>query len=426
MKNAWKENEASKKGQGALEYLLLIGGAVLIATIVLLVIIGSTGSTNDIINNNLGVYQSQVTLGATGGNPPATCNNNGTIDLAGEECDGSDFGTPPETCATQLGAGYTGPLSCSNCQIITSACVPPAGNQASSFGLDFTTMDTVIFAGATANNTSTRNVRFTNSSGSALTITGFTANFSSGTTLDSISIGGSPVWTGSVASGSPVTGLNITIPPGNTNGVTFTFSAATHTVSGNNTFSIDFDFSDSSTFFSQTLQDWSITTLGAFNGSCAGTTFDNAPATTVGAMVTDKGLTNYIDYGIAGDWTITPPGGATAVAFATLRSRVVSVAGTPSSFEYIIPGVTSCAAAGLDDNTNDTVVPGTPINIEPNDAAGGAHFFDVKPFVPSGAGSFQYVMTGVDVDLANTGFRSYNTAQAATPAPPLLVIGYVV
>lgn len=44
------------KGQGALEYLLLIGGAVLIATIVLLIIIGSTNSTNNIINGNLNTF----------------------------------------------------------------------------------------------------------------------------------------------------------------------------------------------------------------------------------------------------------------------------------------------------------------------------------------------------------------------------------
>lgn len=50
------------KGQGALEYLLLIGGAVLIATIVLLIIIGSTGQTNTIINSNLHQFQNQVTL----------------------------------------------------------------------------------------------------------------------------------------------------------------------------------------------------------------------------------------------------------------------------------------------------------------------------------------------------------------------------
>ncbi len=50
-----------QKGQGALEYLLLIGGAVLIATIVLLIIIGSTGQTNTIINNNINTFKHQIT-----------------------------------------------------------------------------------------------------------------------------------------------------------------------------------------------------------------------------------------------------------------------------------------------------------------------------------------------------------------------------
>ena len=50
------------KGQGALEYLLLIGGAVLIATIVLLIIIGSTDQTNTIIENNLNKFTSHIIL----------------------------------------------------------------------------------------------------------------------------------------------------------------------------------------------------------------------------------------------------------------------------------------------------------------------------------------------------------------------------
>ena len=41
------------KGQGALEYLLLIWGAVLIATVVLLVVIGSAGTGNTIVNDNI-------------------------------------------------------------------------------------------------------------------------------------------------------------------------------------------------------------------------------------------------------------------------------------------------------------------------------------------------------------------------------------
>lgn len=45
------------RGQGALEYLLLIGGAVLIATIVLLIIISSSDSTSGIINSNLHQFE---------------------------------------------------------------------------------------------------------------------------------------------------------------------------------------------------------------------------------------------------------------------------------------------------------------------------------------------------------------------------------
>ena len=52
------------RGQGALEYLLLIGGAVLIATIVLLIIISTSGTTNEIVSNNLDQFGSHVTLNA--------------------------------------------------------------------------------------------------------------------------------------------------------------------------------------------------------------------------------------------------------------------------------------------------------------------------------------------------------------------------
>ena len=54
------------RGQGALEYLLLIGGAVLIATIVLLIIIGTSGQTNNIINQNLDTYQQHISLNVAG------------------------------------------------------------------------------------------------------------------------------------------------------------------------------------------------------------------------------------------------------------------------------------------------------------------------------------------------------------------------
>jgi cysteine-rich repeat protein len=47
---------------------------------------------------------------------------NGIID-SGEECDGSQLGG--ETCASVMGAGYTGTLSCSSCTLITTNCVSP-------------------------------------------------------------------------------------------------------------------------------------------------------------------------------------------------------------------------------------------------------------------------------------------------------------
>jgi uncharacterized protein (UPF0333 family) len=52
------------RGQGALEYLLLIGGAVLIATIVLLIIIGSSENTKEIISNNLNEFEKHVNVNA--------------------------------------------------------------------------------------------------------------------------------------------------------------------------------------------------------------------------------------------------------------------------------------------------------------------------------------------------------------------------
>ncbi|MFH0970910.1 MAG: class III signal peptide-containing protein [Candidatus Diapherotrites archaeon] len=48
------------RGQGALEYLLLIGGAVLIATIVLLIIIGSANQTDNIIDENLNTFKNNI------------------------------------------------------------------------------------------------------------------------------------------------------------------------------------------------------------------------------------------------------------------------------------------------------------------------------------------------------------------------------
>jgi len=51
--------------------------------------------------------------------PTGWCGD-GSVNSAGEDCDGSDLNG--ETCASQLGAGYTGTLSCSGCSFDTSRC----------------------------------------------------------------------------------------------------------------------------------------------------------------------------------------------------------------------------------------------------------------------------------------------------------------
>ncbi|QQR92475.1 MAG: class III signal peptide-containing protein [Candidatus Iainarchaeum archaeon] len=118
----------STRGQGALEYLLLIGGAVLIATIVLVIIVGSSQSTNTIISNNLSTSDVKVqnafnaAAAGLGGGPAASLCGNNTID-AGEQCDGT--ASFAATCYSQ---GYSvGTLGCnSSCQFDTStACSGP-------------------------------------------------------------------------------------------------------------------------------------------------------------------------------------------------------------------------------------------------------------------------------------------------------------
>lgn len=129
---------ANVKGQGALEYLLLIGGGVLVATVVLLIVLNSVvPGTNDIINSNIGQYQNQISLGTgTGGGP--SCDND-NIQESGEACDGTDLSG--ETCVT---LGYTGgSLSCSaSCTFVTTSCTgtPPAPN-ITSFSANTTSTD---------------------------------------------------------------------------------------------------------------------------------------------------------------------------------------------------------------------------------------------------------------------------------------------
>jgi uncharacterized protein (UPF0333 family) len=52
------------RGQGALEYLLLIGGAVLIATIVLLIIIQSSDTAEGVINQNINEFSKHININA--------------------------------------------------------------------------------------------------------------------------------------------------------------------------------------------------------------------------------------------------------------------------------------------------------------------------------------------------------------------------
>lgn len=44
------------KGQGALEYLLLIAGAVLIAAVVIMIVLGMVGTGNDIANERVNAF----------------------------------------------------------------------------------------------------------------------------------------------------------------------------------------------------------------------------------------------------------------------------------------------------------------------------------------------------------------------------------
>ncbi|MBU1939136.1 class III signal peptide-containing protein, partial [Candidatus Micrarchaeota archaeon] len=52
--------QKSSKGQGALEYLLLIGGAVLVAVVIIVLIINMVPTTGDEINETIDAGQSEI------------------------------------------------------------------------------------------------------------------------------------------------------------------------------------------------------------------------------------------------------------------------------------------------------------------------------------------------------------------------------
>jgi hypothetical protein len=92
------------KGQGALEYLLLIGGAVLVATVVLVIILSTSGSTNTIISNNISTFQHQITLNAGTGGGANLCGTGSQVCATGSS----------QNCTT--GGGYAGTQTCNtNC-----------------------------------------------------------------------------------------------------------------------------------------------------------------------------------------------------------------------------------------------------------------------------------------------------------------------
>jgi hypothetical protein len=108
-----------------MEYLLLIGGAVLVSTIILVLVLTQVFPASEgIVNSNINEYTSAITLNAAfgGGGPPA-CDNDNTQE-GSEQCDGTDLAG--QTCVSQ---GFTeGTLSCSGtCTFDTSLCTgPPA------------------------------------------------------------------------------------------------------------------------------------------------------------------------------------------------------------------------------------------------------------------------------------------------------------
>jgi len=103
--------DACSKGQGALEYLLLIGGAVLVAVVIIVLVIGMVPTTGEQIETSIGEGQSEIDAAyqeAIGGD--------GTV--TGKP---SDLGTYPPVPPTQGCSDMTN----SECMIANEYCDPP-------------------------------------------------------------------------------------------------------------------------------------------------------------------------------------------------------------------------------------------------------------------------------------------------------------
>jgi len=111
----------SSRGQGALEYLLLLGGVLAIAAVVITVVFGVGGSGNDIVNTRGEEVLNSLEGGL--GTAAGICGDD-NID-PGEICDGTDLDL--QTCLTIPGGFTGGTLDClGDCSDYdTSACTSP-------------------------------------------------------------------------------------------------------------------------------------------------------------------------------------------------------------------------------------------------------------------------------------------------------------
>lgn len=541
-------------GQGALEYLLLIGGAVLVATIVLVMVVGGIfPNTSGLIDTNLNRFQHSVNLDAAGngpGGPGAQCPDGG-LD-AGEQCDGAVFLGGNSDCSA-WGAFLPGTnVTCNtpaSCTVNTSSCTPSSGgapsfvsfsgdatgtdlgqmnvlyaisnaptsadlcygtaslagvtagnfaadcataggtvaplsttagpqtlplsgltsNQAYNFvavaangsgtsliastsaatkamadflTLDWSTTSIVLFNDAVQNNNS-RGWTLTNTASSSLAVTSFTPVFSGGTATVMTGIkfnsGGFCANAVSVSSGTPLVGLsgigNCTIASGTTasTGTRINYDSAVH--GGGSDQSLTFGFSDGSTYSTGPhLKEVLASPMAA--GGCVGTTY--SPAALSQILVTDRSLPAFADYGVAQHWSLSPPPGATGVAFASLMHNISAESGTPSSSSYMIPLDAAgfgnpCANAALDQSTNhqdlnpsglageppevplapyNTVVPLSLI-ADGDSVIPYNRYYDVGSQFNLSTTDLYYVLTGANAATLNTDYRSAQTSNAA-------------